>query len=123
QLSCSKTTTCAVSTETFVTKIAYRRRVRIRGAISATCVVMQARASPACVRRTQLWVQFPGQRSGLYGAADASAAQLRSLAKGINYSVHPGLVIAAIVHVINIGVESARFVGRKLARVHQATVT
>lgn len=84
---------------------------------------MQARVSPACVRRTQVWVRFPGQHSRLYGAADASAAQLHSLAKGINYSVDLGLVIAAIVHVINIGVESARFVGRKLARVHRATVT
>ena len=59
----------------------------------------------------------------LFVAADASAAQLQGLAKGINYGVHLGLVIAAIVNVINIGVESVRFVGRKLGRVHQATVT
>jgi hypothetical protein len=59
----------------------------------------------------------------LFVPADASAAQLQALAKGINYGVHLGPVIAAIVNVVNIGVESVRFVGRKLARVHQTTVT
>jgi hypothetical protein len=55
--------------------------------------------------------------------AASSAAQLQGLAKGINYGVHLGLVIAAVVNVVNIGVESARFIGRRLGRVHQATVS
>ena len=59
----------------------------------------------------------------LFLPADASAAQLQALAKGINYGVHLGLVIAAIVNIVNIGVESVRLVGRKLAHVHQATVS
>lgn len=59
----------------------------------------------------------------LFVPADASAAQLQALAKGINTGVHLGLVIAAIVNVVNIGVESVRFMGRRLGRVHQATVS
>ncbi len=59
----------------------------------------------------------------LFVAADSSAAQLQALAKGINTGVHLGLVIAAVVNVVNIGVESVRFIGRKLGRVHQATVS
>ncbi len=58
----------------------------------------------------------------LFVPADASAAQLQALAKGINTGVHVGLMIAAVVSVVNIGVESVRLVGRKLADVHQATV-
>jgi hypothetical protein len=59
----------------------------------------------------------------LFVAADSSAAQLQALAKGINTGVHLGLVIAAVVNDVNIGVESARFSGRRLGRVHQATVS
>ena len=59
----------------------------------------------------------------LFVAADSSAAQLQGLAKGINYGVHVGLMIAAVVNVVNIGVESVRFIGRRLGRVHQATVS
>ena len=59
----------------------------------------------------------------LFMAADANAPQLQSLAKGINYGVHLGLVIAAIVTVVNIGVEAVRFIGPRLGRVHQATVS
>ena len=59
----------------------------------------------------------------LFVAADSSAAQLQGLAKGINYGVHMGLMIAAVVNVVNIGVESVRFIGRRLGRVHQATVS
>jgi hypothetical protein len=59
----------------------------------------------------------------LFVPADASAARLQALAKGINTGVHLGLVIAAIVNVVNIGVESVRLVGRKLAHVHRATVS
>jgi len=49
--------------------------------------------------------------------------QLQALAKGANNGLHVGLVIAAIVNVVNIGVESVRFIGRRFARVHQATVS
>ena len=59
----------------------------------------------------------------LFVAADSSAAQLQALAKGINYGVHLGLVIAAIVNVVNIVVESARFIGRRFSQAHQATVS
>jgi hypothetical protein len=59
----------------------------------------------------------------LFVAADSSAAHLQSLAKGINYGLRLCLVIAAVVNVINIGVESVRLIGRKLGAVHQATVS
>jgi uncharacterized membrane protein len=59
----------------------------------------------------------------LFVAADSITPQLQALAKGTNYGVHLGLVIAAIVSVVNIGIESVRFVGRRLGRVHQATVS
>jgi hypothetical protein len=61
--------------------------------------------------------------SELFLPADASASQMQALAKGINTGVHLGLVTAAVVNVVNIGVESVRLVGRKLAQVHQATVS
>lgn len=59
----------------------------------------------------------------LFVAADSSKPQLQALAKGANYGVHLGMVIAAVVNVVNIGIESARFVGRRLGCVHQATVS
>ncbi len=59
----------------------------------------------------------------LFVAADTNAPQLQSLAKGINYGVRLGLVIAAIVNAVNIGVETVRLIGRRLGRVHQATVS
>jgi hypothetical protein len=59
----------------------------------------------------------------LFVPADASAAQLQALAKGINTGVHLGLVIAAIVNAVNIVVESARLIGRRLGLLHQATVS
>ncbi len=61
--------------------------------------------------------------SALFLPADASAAQLQALAKGINTGVHLGLVIAAIVTAVNIVVESARLIGRRLGLLHQATVS
>jgi hypothetical protein len=45
-------------------------------------------------------------------------SQPQVLAKGINSGVHLGLMIAAVVNVVNIGVESVRFIGRKLGRMH-----
>ncbi len=59
----------------------------------------------------------------LFVAADSITPQLQALAKGTNYGVHLGLGIAAIVNVVNIGIESVRFVGRRLGSVHQATVS
>ncbi|MGH9543987.1 MAG: HAAS signaling domain-containing protein [Terriglobales bacterium] len=59
----------------------------------------------------------------LFVAADPRAAQLQPLTKGINYGAHLGLLIAAIVAVINIVMESGRLIGRRLNRVHQATVS
>ena len=59
----------------------------------------------------------------LFVPADSNAAQLQALAKGINSGVHLGLVIAAVVNVVNIGVESARLIGRRLGLLHQATVS
>ena len=59
----------------------------------------------------------------LFVPADSSAAQLQALAKSITSGLHLGLMIAAVVNVVNIGVESVRFIGRRLGRVHQATVS
>ncbi|MGZ4733605.1 MAG: HAAS signaling domain-containing protein [Terriglobales bacterium] len=59
----------------------------------------------------------------LFVAADSITPQLQALAKGTNYGVHLGLGIAAMVNVVNIGIESVRFVGRRLGSVHQATVS
>lgn len=58
----------------------------------------------------------------LFAAADSSTVQVQSLAKSINYSVRLGLVVAAIVNVINIVRETVRLMGQRFGRVHQATV-
>ncbi len=58
----------------------------------------------------------------LFVAASASAAQLQALAKNINYGVHLGLLITAVVNVINVVKESVRLIGQRLGRIHQATV-
>ena len=60
--------------------------------------------------------------SDLFVATDASAPPLQSLARNINYGVRLGLVVTAIVNVINVVRESARLIGARLGRVHQATV-
>ena len=58
----------------------------------------------------------------LFVATDPSTPQMQSLAKNINYGVNLGLVVAAIVNVINVVKESVRLISRRLGRVHQATV-
>jgi hypothetical protein len=58
----------------------------------------------------------------LFAAADSSTAQVQALAKSINYGVRLGLVVAAIVNVINIVRETVRLMGQRFGRVHQATV-
>jgi len=55
-------------------------------------------------------------------AADPSTPQLQSLAKNISLGVHIGVVLAAIMNVFNVVRESVRLIGRRLGRVHQATV-
>lgn len=54
--------------------------------------------------------------------ASNQTAPLQSLARNINYGVRLGLVVAAIVNVIYVVRESARLIGARLGRVHQATV-
>ena len=58
----------------------------------------------------------------LFVAASASASQLQALAKSINYGAHLGLLITAVVNVINVVKESVRLIGQRLGRIHQATV-
>ncbi len=58
----------------------------------------------------------------LFVAAESSSPQLQGLMKTINYWVHIGLLITALVIVIKTVVEIFKFVGRRLAQVHQATV-
>jgi hypothetical protein len=58
----------------------------------------------------------------LFVASDASASQLQLVAKNINYGVHLGLLVTAIVNVITIVRETVRLVGLRLAHVPQATV-
>ena len=58
----------------------------------------------------------------LFVAAESSSPQLQGLMKTINYWVHIGLLITALVIVIKTVVEVFKLVGRRLAQVHQATV-
>ncbi len=58
----------------------------------------------------------------LFVAADASSAQLQTLARTINYWTHLGLVISAVVTVLTVVREAIRLVGERLGRVHHATV-
>lgn len=58
----------------------------------------------------------------LFVAADTSAAALQALARNINYGSHLGVIIAAIVNIINIVKEAARFIGQRFSHAHHATV-
>ena len=60
--------------------------------------------------------------SDLFVAPETSSPQLQGLMKTINYWVHIGLLITALVIVIKTVVEVFKLVGRRLAQVHQATV-
>ena len=55
-------------------------------------------------------------------ARDPNTPQLQSLAKNLNLGVHIGLIVALIVNVFNVVRGSARLIGTRLGRVHQATV-
>ena len=58
----------------------------------------------------------------LFVASDPNTPQLQALAKNLNLGVHIGLIVALIVNVYNVVKESARLIGTRLGRVHQATV-
>lgn len=58
----------------------------------------------------------------LFVPSDPASPQLQSLTKGTNLGVHIGLIVALIVSVYNVGKEAVWFIGRRLGRVHQATV-
>jgi hypothetical protein len=58
----------------------------------------------------------------LFVASDPDTPQLQALAKNLSLGVHIGLIVALIVNVFNVVKESVRFLGRRLGRVHQATV-
>lgn len=58
----------------------------------------------------------------LFVAAESTLPQLQGLAKIVNYWAHIGLLITALVVVIQIVIDIFKFVGRRLAQVHQATV-
>lgn len=58
----------------------------------------------------------------LFVAADSSVAKLQGLVKVVNYWSHIGLLITAVVSVVNIVIESVRLVGRRFGHVHHATV-
>jgi hypothetical protein len=58
----------------------------------------------------------------LFVASDPNNPQLQALAKNLSLGVHVGLVVALVVHVLNVIKESARLLGHRLGRVHQATV-
>jgi hypothetical protein len=60
--------------------------------------------------------------SDLFVAADPSTPQLQSLARNINYGVRLGLVVATIINVVTVVRGSARLIGSRLGRLHQATV-
>ncbi len=57
----------------------------------------------------------------MFVAADTSAA-MQDVVKNANYGVHLGLVIAAIVNVVNVMKDAAMFLWRKLDRGDHATV-
>jgi len=58
----------------------------------------------------------------LFVASDPSSAESLSLVKTINYALHMGLLIAAIVNVVNIVKEAIRLIGWSFGRAHQASV-
>jgi len=58
----------------------------------------------------------------LFVASDPSSAESQSLVKTINYALHMGLLIAAIVNVVNIVKEAIRLIGWSFGRSHQAKV-
>jgi hypothetical protein len=58
----------------------------------------------------------------LFVAAESSLPQLQGLTKIVNYWAHIGLLITAVVIVIQMVIEIFKFVGRRFAQVHQATV-
>ncbi len=58
----------------------------------------------------------------VFVAADPNAPELQELVKSVNYGIHIGLMIAAIVNVINIGKEGIRLIGRSFGRASQARV-
>ena len=58
----------------------------------------------------------------LFVASDPSSAESQSLVKTINYALHMGLLIAAIVNVVNIVKEAIRLIGWRFGRAHQASV-
>jgi hypothetical protein len=51
----------------------------------------------------------------------APGAQTQFVSSSANYALHFGLLVAAVVNVINVGIGVVRIVGEKL-RPHQATV-
>jgi hypothetical protein len=53
-------------------------------------------------------------------ASDRSAAQLQPLVNRINYGIHLGLLIAAIVNVVNIVKEAMPLIGCSFGRASQA---
>jgi hypothetical protein len=67
-------------------------------------------------------IYFLINAADLFVAADPSVPKLQSLIKIVNYWAHFGLVITALINVIKIVVEMVKFVGRRFAQVHQATV-
>jgi hypothetical protein len=58
----------------------------------------------------------------LFVAAEASLPKMQGLASIVNYWAHIGLLITLCVNVIKIVIEIFKFVGRRFAQVHQATV-
>lgn len=58
----------------------------------------------------------------LFIATDPNSTQLQTLAKTLNYALHLGLMVAAIVKVVMLVVNGARLLGRRLSQAHQATV-
>lgn len=52
----------------------------------------------------------------------APGAQTQNVANTTNYALHLGLLVAAIINVVNVGVGMARLIGIKLGRAHQATI-
>ncbi len=67
-------------------------------------------------------IYFLINAADLFVAAESSSPQLQGLTKIVNYWVHIGLLITALVIVIKTVIEIFKFVGRRLAQVHQATV-
>ena len=58
----------------------------------------------------------------LFLPANPESAQLQALAKALNSGLHIALMIAALVKVIKLIVDGAKFAGRKLGQTSHATV-